>query len=710
MQEVLPNKQIMDLPLKISDCSISMVEELLGGLSDWKGTQDIIRMTFKAIVEVQKNQAISISHLNKQISSIPIPTLPPNLVTQDDLQDIKSSIHEKVSKKDLQSALSLKISSDQLINKLNSDEFYTEVQEIHKSIEKLNEDLTRKLLDLSNTKDLQKLHMDLLEKPSWQEVQNELNKKLDQGSVTDLVSKKILKSEIEDAIRYKADMKELVNINAKLDQKTDKSYVDGVLENVVNKVSKGMKLEIDDKELEEKVNSVQAAMAGIQKTVKLEIENIKKQINSALNKKVDLSEVENLYEGLKDKADLKHLEELQEKISKDFKGVLIEFKKDLKTESKKNGLNGELITRLTEDVSKVKAQMLELLEDKKKDIQDHGQFLKNQVAVIKNELKDYIANIEENLNKFKDFASESYAKKGELAGIQNHLKVLTDQKYSKDEFSLFLSTTFTELKHDLASLKDKKSQPPKMIQEVLKPEKKMNSKSVKIIESKNVEESGSLVSNFQSMQKQIDEIRSEQKANSLFLSSQLGNILAIQESLQLDYRQKPSTKEILALIENKANIEDTNRALVEIHKELDCKIDLESIRGQLSTLQMMQFCNVVGRWQWKSGELKGSCLVPWEIQLCNTNPELFLWEKDKTSILILHSGVFVVNFAVFYKKKCRIQFNVNGEVVLDSGGKNGISRNKVFSEFLMFPARARVSINIIEGNGAIGMLELIKYF
>ena len=45
--------------------------------------------------------------------------------------------------------------------------------------------------------------------------------------------------------------------------------------------------------------------------------------------------------------------------------------------------------------------------------------------------------------------------------------------------------------------------------------------------------------------------------------------------------------------------------------------------------------NCIGRWIWKSGELKNAYAIPWEIQSCNTNPDNFLWEKDKTSILTL---------------------------------------------------------------------------
>ena len=43
------------------------------------------------------------------------------------------------------------------------------------------------------------------------------------------------------------------------------------------------------------------------------------------------------------------------------------------------------------------------------------------------------------------------------------------------------------------------------------------------------------------------------------------------------------------------------------------------------------------------GELKAGGTVPWEIQLSNTLPDNFLWEKDKTSILTVAPGLYEVN-------------------------------------------------------------------
>lgn len=54
--------------------------------------------------------------------------------------------------------------------------------------------------------------------------------------------------------------------------------------------------------------------------------------------------------------------------------------------------------------------------------------------------------------------------------------------------------------------------------------------------------------------------------------------------------------------------------------------------------------NIVGRWAWKSGELKSGNSIPWEIQLANTLPDNFLWEKDKSSVLAVAPGLYEVRY------------------------------------------------------------------
>lgn len=76
--------------------------------------------------------------------------------------------------------------------------------------------------------------------------------------------------------------------------------------------------------------------------------------------------------------------------------------------------------------------------------------------------------------------------------------------------------------------------------------------------------------------------------------------------------------------------------------------------------------NIVGRWTWKSGELRQGNLVPWENEVVNTLPDNFLWEKNKTSILIVAPGLYEICAAFFVKKNGNAQIFVNGESILES--------------------------------------------
>ena len=69
-----------------------------------------------------------------------------------------------------------------------------------------------------------------------------------------------------------------------------------------------------------------------------------------------------------------------------------------------------------------------------------------------------------------------------------------------------------------------------------------------------------------------------------------------------------------------------NKALVEIHKELDIKSNQEELGNIVNDQALINesLCteNIVGRWAWKSGELRSGSTVPWEIQLANTLPDI----------------------------------------------------------------------------------------
>jgi hypothetical protein len=74
--------------------------------------------------------------------------------------------------------------------------------------------------------------------------------------------------------------------------------------------------------------------------------------------------------------------------------------------------------------------------------------------------------------------------------------------------------------------------------------------------------------------------------------------------------------------------------------------------------------NCAARWIWKSGRARASSQVPWEIEIVNTCPENFAWEKDSSMITTVTPGLYIIQLGFFVATAPRIQLLVNSEVVL----------------------------------------------
>lgn len=86
--------------------------------------------------------------------------------------------------------------------------------------------------------------------------------------------------------------------------------------------------------------------------------------------------------------------------------------------------------------------------------------------------------------------------------------------------------------------------------------------------------------------------------------------------------------------------------MVDVQKILDKKVAKEElatiVKDQAIINESLCTENIIGRWSWKSGDIKPGQMIPWEVQLINTLPDNFIWEKDKTTILVIAPGLYEV--------------------------------------------------------------------
>ena len=110
----------------------------------------------------------------------------------------------------------------------------------------------------------------------------------------------------------------------------------------------------------------------------------------------------------------------------------------------------------------------------------------------------------------------------------------------------------------------------------------------------------------------------------------------------------------------------------------------------------------------------------------NTSPDNFIWEKDKTFILVKEGGLYELNFGFYSDKKPNIQIIVNGEIIINTQiNNNSIANNNNLTkmngkntsgnitglsviEFIMLPKQSKLSVfyNGGIGTGFIGLKKL----
>lgn len=224
---------------------------------------------------------------------------------------------------------------------------------------------------------------------------------------------------------------------------------------------------------------------------------------------------------------------------------------------------------------------------------------------------------------------------------------------------------------------------------------------------------------------------------------QKANIAAVNQALERVERgraayatkeelaRKSDMKDVCALVDVKVGVDDVNQALAEVSRELEGKCSVRELEAAVREQAVINSslcaeCSV-GRWIWKSGQVKPGNGVPWNVQSVNTDPENFIWERDKVSILTMAPGLYEVTFGFFVRKKPAIQLLVNGEPVLaavnsasyvlhhSSGRLTSVGRHPAGNvtgltliDFLALPPKARIAITYNGEDGGEGFISLKK--
>jgi DNA-binding IscR family transcriptional regulator len=717
----------------------------------------------------------SISDITRTIAEVAS-----SLETKLSFDDCQSILKDNyISKSDFQYLMSNKASIDEVRNlmdsKISASEFKLENNSLHQKWDDIYKDLNKKISNCVNSRDFQALTATVEIKANLAEMNEQLESKANKQSVANALHRKANRSDVESLLARKADMSDVQNILGALENKVDVATAD--------KLSQLLDSKIDKNEFNMLISNIQGKsdktdfdiisteihnlrldnehrFLEVDKRydyVKNDVESTKHTLNSGLNKKVDAKEYDRLFSLIGKKADMDQVNSSLLKIKTDVNEEFMMIKNEVNLQ--KRAVEESLLERqhkselfyekLSDELYKVNDQMKNVLEERRGDIEETAKFVKGVTNTTKKEIQiitDKLSDDVDNLRKHMDDIMIKKLDKKEYSEWKAKVLAQIDGKVDLSEVQTALNACQSDIGRSFQEYKDEfkslfRNQENEMFNLL---SKKANLSEINAALTTKADTSlfNSIVGQkigapeFEELKRKIEYVltTNEEKCNQRDFEHQVGSVKRNLEDVQKEILLKANIKDVCTLLDTKANIDDVNKALVEIHKELDGKSNGEDMTTMVNDQALINesLCteNIVGRWAWKSGELKTGSSVPWEIQLANTLPDNFLWEKEKTSILTVAPGLYEITFGFFAKKKPTVQLLVNGEPILSavntasyvihhtSGKMKDVTLSKhpsgnitglTMIDFIILPARARVSLAYtgeVGGEGFLGLKRL----
>ena len=370
-----------------------------------------------------------------------------------------------------------------------------------------------------------------------------------------------------------------------------------------------------------------------------------------------------------------------------------------------NGVLTSMQSTISNDNSVLSNNLMGLVESKIENIS-------KTLSSIEKEMRNYMSDKKERMKKFEN----SIDIKVELSDVQKlmsnlNAELLSHIEQTKSDFQALLQIQEEECRKEL--------------------DKKISVHEVSTVMIEKVDKSEM----YQAMADKLDKLQFKGVSDAFEELSEKAKIfdegmLIINklhdkvDTFSQELLKKSDIKDVCSLLDMKAGIDDVNKSLLEMHNDITqkTKVQDESVRAIMDQVQSIDLGNISGRWMWKSGELKGGNGIPWELQVCNTSMETFLWEKDKTGIVVAEDGMYEVALVIFASGKPITQLLVNGEPLgLEAKGNQSfsssigkvkaLSSKKSFSGssvcgYLSLPSKVRISASYVGEPNAEGFISL----
>ena len=604
--------------------------------------------------------------INKKFNSVP---------TFQDLDKINKILAKKANLSDIQNILSFKVDKEDMINLLKTKADYNYIDEELKK----------------------KLDVILFEK-----IQNEANSKanLDMDRILEEIDKKIDAPIINDLMKL---------INNKIDHKYLNDYINELLIK-------------DHKAYDTRFKAFDIDFDRFIESVKAQFNNVNQALNKLSKDKVDKTFFE---ERLDTKLDIRNLAPQLDKISQESKMKLNEI-------SLKNQENVENINLKIGELSQGTADQFEGLKDDIRNIIKELNSINNSVqynfdVVIKEknnndfyktDIGDKLKNISE---KLEAKVSTNVFNKNIIKiqeDLKNYVRNISQEKITYTEVEQIIKTLCDKNDEALAKYKNDSTQIINNIDEKISAldKNKITVEDLnealdnKVKEINNELDKRASVNDFVTLTNKMKNISNNlsTKLDVTAFEENKKQVNDVIEKINGELADKYSKSEEENLLNEKCSLDTFNTVIKELNNAIDSKLDSNEYHKFLDIQEVINNIylteNSTGIWKWVSNKLYNG-YIPLEIEYYNTMRDNYLWEEDRTSLMILNKGVYNIKIVIFTSDTdIKVTLVVNGEnVVSRNGGDHEVGgsnpKNNKFAlqkikidEYITINDKIRVSI------------------
>ena len=622
------------------------------------------------------------------------------------------------------------------------------------------------------------------------DVENALDTKEDKDKIFSLLKNKIDINQIQNLFENKVDKNDILDINRKLDEKLSKNEFEQFLENYKNNdIEDNFRNKVDMKEFKflsdsykdferkitKKVDDIDNDLDRLIESVKEQFKSLNivisnldqnkidnnnfdieklKNIDSILGNMVNKDELNNIINKTKNNCldainnfkngENANMKMFEDKINNKIDKIIYDNQSMMNDLTNTNKNINNYFTQKEAEMESLMTRMRLLISDNEINNNNRINNINNNMNNIQEErLKNEVNNMIENNNnrimqkfnekldvlKFEEFLNdlkEDLDSKIDLVTLKNSNQDIINQFNNK------IRELFTDINSELSNKISKNELEPILsnrldanYNNMLNNNNLLNNNLNNLLDDKlSVNDFKEYMDNISSELKQKLDINKFNNIISTFNSNF--------ENIHKDMNSKADLKNIIELTKNKIDTDNFNKIIKSIQKDINSKVNSNDFSNAMDNQAIINdtLCNEnnLGRWLWKSGKVKNNLGVPWEIQVINTSPDNFKWEKDKSVIIVNEGGLYEINLGFYADKKPMVQIMVNGEVVISAINSNsfvihqstggrmkgtgktsfGTVTGLTMVDFIILPDKAKISISYTgeEGIGFLGLKKL----